>query len=81
MDRGARHIVNGRGGRGIATLLLLALLLVQAGCYREGREGTPPPPAPENIAATPYADGHGWPSAEEGRDASRVSGSSAAVAD
>ena len=50
MDRGARHIVNGRVGRGKATLLLLALLLVQAGCYREGREGTPPPPAPGEVA-------------------------------
>ena len=81
MDRGARHVVNGRVGRGISTLLLLALLPGHAGCYREAREGTPPPPAPENIAATPYADGHGWPSAEEGRDASRDSGSSAAVAE
>jgi len=73
--------VNGRVGRGISTLLLLALLPVQAGCHWGGREGTPPPPAPENIAATPYADGHGWPSAEEGRDASRDSGSSATVAE
>ena len=50
MDRGARQIVNGRVGRGISTLLLLALLPVQAGCYREGREGTPPPPLPGEVA-------------------------------
>ncbi len=80
MDRCARHIVNGRVGRGISTLLL-ALLLVQAGCHREVREGTPPPPDPGEVAGDSNADGHGWPSAEEGRDASRVSGSSAAVAE
>jgi len=79
MDRGARDIVNGRVGKGISALLLLALLLVQAGCHWGGRGGTPPPPGPEELPAAPYADGHGWPSAEEGRDASRVSGSSAAV--
>ena len=50
MDRGARHIVNGRVGRGISTLLLLALLPVQAGCHREARVGTPPPPDPGEVA-------------------------------
>ena len=78
MDRGARdRIVKGRVGKGISALLLLALLLLQAGCHWGG--GTPSPPEPEELAAAPYADGHGWPSAEEGRDASRISGSSAAV--
>jgi hypothetical protein len=80
MDRGARDVVNGRVGKGIAALLLLALLLVEAGCHGAGRGVPPtPPPGPEERAAAPNADGHGWPSAEEGRDASRVSGSSAAV--
>ncbi len=80
MDRGARdRIVNGRVGKGISALFLLALLLVQPGCHWGGHGGTPPPPGPEERAVAPYADGHGWPSAEEGRDASRVSGSSAAV--
>ena len=48
MDCGARHrIVNGRVVTGGATLLLLALLLVGAGCYRGERAGPPiPPPAP-----------------------------------
>jgi len=50
MDRGARYIVNGRVGRGIPALLLLALLLVQAGCHWGGRGGTPPPPRPEELA-------------------------------
>jgi hypothetical protein len=79
MDRGARdRIMNGRVGKGSSALLLLAILLVQAGCHWGA---TPPPPRPEELAAAPYADGHGWPSAEEGRDASRVSGSSAAVSE
>lgn len=114
MDRGARDgIVNGRVDRGISALLLLAFLLVQAGCHRGGRGGTPPPPGREELAGdnaapaavtewlppavamdgaeeaagtsppdntaidTHSADGHGWPSAEGGRDASRVSGPSA----
>jgi hypothetical protein len=76
MDRGARHIVNGRVGKGSSALLLLALLLFEAGCHR-GASGWTPPPVREEIAATHTADGHGWPSAEEGRDASRISGSSA----
>jgi Protein of unknown function (DUF3108) len=51
MDRGARdRIVNGRVGKGISALLLLALLLVQAGCHRGGRGGSPPPPGPEKLA-------------------------------
>ncbi|MEK6697073.1 MAG: DUF3108 domain-containing protein [Candidatus Deferrimicrobiota bacterium] len=50
MDRGAHGIVNGRVGRGISALLLLALLLVQAGCHRGGRGGTPPPPGREELA-------------------------------
>ena len=80
MDRGARdRIVNGRVGKGISALLLLAFLLVQAGCHLGGRGETPPPPGREELAAAPYTDGHGWPSAEEGRVASRVSGSSATV--
>jgi hypothetical protein len=48
MDRSARHgIMNGRVGKGVSTVLLLALLLVVAGCHREER-GSPsiPPPAP-----------------------------------
>ena len=50
MDRGARHrIVNGRLGRGIAGVLLLALLLVEAGCHRYER-GVPPPPLPGTVS-------------------------------
>ena len=103
MDRGARNrFVNGRVGKGISALLLLALLLIAAGCHWGERAGTPPPPGPEELAAAVAtggagesvgtsppdstaidihsADGHGWPGAEEGRDASRVSGSSAPAA-
>lgn len=49
MDRGARdRIVSGRIGRGMPSLLLLALLLLQAGCHRAAREAPPlPPPGPE----------------------------------
>jgi hypothetical protein len=80
MDRGARHIVNRRVGRGISALLLLALLLVGAGCHRGERPVPPiPPPGSEEGAGDSYVDGQEWPSAEEGRDASRVSGSSAAA--
>jgi len=50
MDRGARHIVNGGVGKGISMLLLLALLLVPAGCHWGGREGTPPPPVSGEVA-------------------------------
>ena len=51
MDRGARDTdVNGRVGKGISALLLLALLLVQAGCHWGGRGGTPPPPGREELA-------------------------------
>lgn len=51
MDCGARdRIVKGRVGKGISALLLLALLLLQAGCHRGGRGGTPAPPGPEEIA-------------------------------
>ncbi|HLO10566.1 MAG TPA: hypothetical protein VK303_07795, partial [Desulfobacteria bacterium] len=42
--------MNGRVGKGISALLLLALLLVQAGCHWGGRGGTPPPAGPEEIA-------------------------------
>jgi len=42
MDRGARHIVTGRVGKGVSAFLLLALLLVGAGCHRYER-GEPPP--------------------------------------
>ena len=80
MDRGARDIMNGRVGKEGSALLLLALLLVQAGCHRGERGGTPPPPGREELAAAPSADGHGWPGAEEGRDAPRVSDSSAPAA-
>ena len=78
MDRGARHIVTGRVGKGVSALLLLALLLVEAGCHRYERGVPPPVPGSEERAAAPTADGHGSPGAEEGRDASRVSGSPAA---
>ncbi|MDP2659050.1 MAG: DUF3108 domain-containing protein [Candidatus Deferrimicrobium sp.] len=50
MDRGARDIVNGRVGKGISAFLLLALLLVQAGCHRGGRGETPSPPEQEELA-------------------------------
>lgn len=59
MDRGARDIVNGRAGKGRSTLLLLALLLLEAGCYRGERGGPPPPPpgpparAVDNTATVP----------------------------
>jgi hypothetical protein len=50
MDRGARNLVNGRVGKGISALLLLALLLVQAGCHWGARGGTPTPPGREELA-------------------------------
>jgi hypothetical protein len=51
MDRGARRrIVNGRVGKGISALLLLALLLFDAGCHRGASGWTPPPPVREEIA-------------------------------
>ncbi len=62
MDRGARdRIVIGRFGIGMPGVLLLALLLVGAGCHRDYREGPPPPPpaavpeetAGDNTAAAP----------------------------
>jgi len=69
-----------RIGKGISALLLLALLLLGAGCHQDERAGAPAsPPPPEEGAGDPNADGQEWPGAEEGRDASRVSGSSAAV--
>jgi hypothetical protein len=50
MDRDARNrIVNGRVGKGMSALLLLALLLVAAGCDR-GDRGWTPPPAREEVA-------------------------------
>ena len=50
MDRGARNrILNGRAGRGISGLLLLALPLVLAGCHWGGRGGTPPPTGREEL--------------------------------
>ncbi len=81
MDRGARDRTVRRVGVGMEALLLLVLMLAQAGCNRY--EGAPPPmptPAPDNLVAAPNADGHGWPGAEEGRDASRVSDSPAPAA-
>ena len=50
MDRGARNIVNGRVGKGISSFLLLALLLLPAGCRWGARAGTPPPSAREELA-------------------------------
>jgi len=50
MDRCAREIVNERVGKGISALVLLALLLVQAGCHWGARGGTPPPTGPEELA-------------------------------
>jgi hypothetical protein len=51
MDRGAREPnVNARIGRGISAILLLALLLVEAGCHRDRRAGPPlPPPGPVPV--------------------------------
>jgi hypothetical protein len=49
MDLGARDLLSRRVGRGISTLLLLALPLVGAGCHR-GASGWTPPPAREEIA-------------------------------
>jgi len=62
MDRCARYgIVNGRAGKGISGFLLLALLLVQAGCHWGGRGGTPPIPASEEVAGdNTAADGAEW---------------------
>jgi hypothetical protein len=69
MDRGARDsFVNRRVGKGISALLLLALLLVQAGCHRGGgRGGIPPPPGREELAgdnAAPAAVTEWLPPAE-----------------
>jgi hypothetical protein len=47
MDRGARDIVNGRVGKGMAVFLLLALLLVLAGCHWGA---TPPSSEREELA-------------------------------
>ena len=81
MDRVARErIVNVGIGKGFFALCHLALFLAAAGCHFGARGTAPPPPAPGEVASDQSADGHGWPSAEEGRDASRVSGSSAPVA-
>ena len=81
MDRGARdRIMNCKGGKGISALLLLALLLPQAGCRLGARGGAPPPPEPEKVADARSADGHGSPGAEEGRDAARVPDSPAPAA-
>jgi hypothetical protein len=49
MDRGAHGTVNGRVGRGISALLLLALLLVPSACDR-GERGAPSPSGREEIA-------------------------------
>jgi hypothetical protein len=64
MDCGARDRIVRRVGKGISALLLLALLLLQPGCHRGAREGTPPPPGREELAGAHSADGHGWPAAE-----------------
>jgi len=69
--------VTGRVGKGVSALLLLGLLLVDAGCHRYERGVPPPVPGSEERSAAPTADGHGSPGAEEGRDASPVSGSPA----
>ncbi len=45
MDRGTRHFVTGRVGKRGSELLLLAFLLVSAGCHRYER-GIPPPLPP-----------------------------------
>jgi hypothetical protein len=51
MDRGAREgFVNGRVGKGISALLLLALLFLQVGCLWGARGGAPPLPEPEENA-------------------------------
>ncbi|MGB7629627.1 MAG: DUF3108 domain-containing protein [Candidatus Deferrimicrobium sp.] len=63
MDRGARDRIMKRVGGGMAALLLLALLLVQAGCHRGDRKGpTTPPPGPEERAGdnTAPADVTEW---------------------
>ncbi|MDD5761635.1 MAG: DUF3108 domain-containing protein, partial [bacterium] len=49
MDRGARHIVNVRVGRGLSVLLLLALPCVHAGCYWGWHGRTPPPSGREDT--------------------------------
>lgn len=49
MDRGARDRIVRRVGKGSSALLLLALLLVEAGCHR-GASGWTPPPAREEVA-------------------------------
>jgi hypothetical protein len=55
MDRGAQDRIVSRVGKGISALLFLALLLLQAGCHRGAREGTPPPPGREVRAGAPAA--------------------------
>jgi hypothetical protein len=73
MDRGARdRIVNKRVGKGIPALLFVALLLVQPG----SADNTV---ADNTAIGGPPVDGHGWPGAEGGKDASRVSDPSAAA--
>lgn len=53
--------MNGRVGKGVSALLLLALLLVQPGCHRDGDGETPPPRGPEERAG----DNTAPPSASE----------------
>jgi hypothetical protein len=63
MDRGAPdRIVSARPGRGVSALLLVALLLVPAGCHRYERGVPPPAPgseerAADNIVPVPVPEG------------------------
>ena len=56
MDCGAQDRIVRRVGKGISAFLLLALLLLQPGCHRGAREGTPPPRGREELAGAPAAE-------------------------
>jgi len=81
MDRVARcRLLNGRVGKGISALLLLALLPVGAGCHWGGLGGTPPPGPEERVGdnTAPVAVAEWLPPAVATDGAGEAAGVSAA---
>jgi hypothetical protein len=61
VDRGARERIVRRVAEGASGLLLVAILLVAAGCHRYERNAPPPPaPGPEERAGDNTAAAPGW---------------------